>query len=407
MTNKKQKGNWRLVLAGVILGSVITVGAFWITPIVIKKARTLPDWTGFGETKVITTTKEKDKKGQIQKTTISEQPYYGITLRELLELAGTLAVPILIFIFGLWFQQRENKRAEEQAKLERGIAKDNLAEEAIQAYLDNMAKLLLDKELRKDLFPNVKDKFNLLDKDNPVRDIARTQTITILRRLEGDKKRQDRIINFLRDAELYSFILKNVNLSRANLQEVDLRDANLRDAKLSSTDLSSAYLRDANLSSAYLWSANLSSAYLWSANLSSAYLRDADLSSAYLRDADLTDADLFGANLFGANLFGANLFGANLIRANLSSAHLIRANLRDANLRDANLIRAYLWSANLENAKLAEAKNLTSSQIKSTCYWEQATYKQDKEENKKYIEELKKDKSSDPIVKPDCSKWER
>ncbi len=198
--DKKQKSNWGLVLVGVILVSVITVANSEQT---IKWA----DWTGFS----------------------------GKTLWDLLELSSRLLVPILLFIFGLWFQNRdkkkekeeqdrlererqeqtelERKRAEQQAELEREIAKDNRAEEAIQAYLDNMAKLLIDEELRKELFLNVNDKLNP-GCDNPVINVVITQTITILRRLEGDIERQNRIIYFLRDAKLDEFILKNANLSR-------------------------------------------------------------------------------------------------------------------------------------------------------------------------------------------------
>ncbi|MGL4882937.1 MAG: pentapeptide repeat-containing protein, partial [Waterburya sp.] len=77
------------------------------------------------------------------------------------------------------------------------------------------------------------------------------------------------------------------------------------------------------------------------------------------------------------------------------------ANLIDADLRGANLI---------------DAKNLTNSQIKSACFWDQAIYKghldekqnqlvADKKANQQYIEQLKKDKSSDPETPPDCSRW--
>lgn len=267
---KKQKGNWRLLLVGVVLGSVITVGGFWITPLDLNKAKNLiinkVNW-GLGETKVITTNTETDKQGQVVKITKSEQTKSGKTIWDGLELSSRLLVPILIFIFGLWFQNRDQKKAEKQANLEREIAQNNLDEEAIQAYLDNMAKLLLNEEYKKELFP-AKEQESILflricfyklavksglpslmryvssimeysqedmeelfpTKDNPVRDVARTQTITILRRLEGYTKRQDRIIHFLQDAELYGFIFKNANLSGVNLQEAKLSDANLQEA---------------------------------------------------------------------------------------------------------------------------------------------------------------------------------
>ena len=131
------------------------------------------------------------------------------------------------------------------------------------------------------------------------------------------------------------------------------------------------------------------------------------LTIANLEGADLNSANLGFANLRGANLRNADLNSVNLGFANLRGANLGFANLRDANLRGANLRDANLRGANLSSAKLIYFINLTPSQIKSTCYWEKAIYKSYKEENKKYIEELKKEKSSEPKYPVDCSIWER
>ena len=114
-----------------------------------------------------------------------------------------------------------------------------------------------------------------------------------------------------------------------------------------------------------------------------------DLRDINLSNADLTYADFSSANLYGANLYGANLYGANLSGANLS---------------DANLIGT---------------KNLTPKQIKLACSWETAKYQENwdgirgrkrlfsLQTNKKYIEELRQDRNSDPEQEPDCSKWEK
>ncbi len=299
--DKKQKGSWRLLLVAVALGSVIFVGYK-------NKDREWAEWTGFGETTVTTTKKlETDKKGNIiKKTPINEQIRSRKTFWDLLELSSRLAVPILLAVFGYQVQKRDKEREkdeqtrreteqkeeqnrrekeqEAQAQLEREIAQNNLAEEAIQAYLDNMAKLLLDKELRSELFSN--DQSNSSDndnKDNPVINVARTQTITILRRLEGDTDRQNRIINFLRDAKLYDFILKNASLSGINLSQADLRKANLQQANLQQANLEKAVLITANLQKVDLRKANLEKAVLIMANLEKAVLIMANLEKADLR----------------------------------------------------------------------------------------------------------------------------
>ncbi|MGK7883376.1 MAG: pentapeptide repeat-containing protein [Crocosphaera sp.] len=223
----------------------------------------------------------------------------------------------------------------------------------------------------------------------------------------------------LEDAKLYS-----ANLDRANLEYANLDRANLDRAKLYNANLNNANLDRAKLYNANLINANLHNAKLDSANLHNANLYSANLDSANLERANLERAKLSGANFNNANLKDANLDSANLKDANLDFVRLNFANLKDANLdfarlnfaklNFANLYSANLDNANLDNANLINAKNLTPAQIKLACYWDQAFYKGnyddqkeewiiDQEANKAYIEELKQDKASDPKNSPHCS----
>ena len=315
----------------------------------------------------------------------------------------------------------EKKTLKLETVTKRGIAKENLSEEVIQAYIDNMEKLLLDKELKEELFPNKKlllgQELSSNDKKgNLGLDVARIRTITILRRLKGDTERQARILRFLRDTELYEFILKNANLEGANLEKANLRGANLWEADLKEANLEEANLEGANLEGANLRRANLEGAKLWEANLLRADLEEANLRRANLEKADLRGADLEKANLRGANLKEADLWEANLEEANLEKADLEkatlweaklwRANLKKADLRGADLEEADLWSANLEKANFTDAKNLTPKQIKSARFWEKAIYnEEDESENQKYIQELKKDKYFALIFRSISSKY--
>jgi uncharacterized protein YjbI with pentapeptide repeats/energy-coupling factor transporter ATP-binding protein EcfA2 len=165
----------------------------------------------------------------------------------------------------------------------------------------------------------------------------------------------------------------------------------------------------------------LESLNFWGESMHNAPLDKANLSNIALPGAVLFKVNLSGANLSGANLMIANFSDANLIGANLMIANLRRANFSDANLYGANLIGANLYGAdfsgaNLYGADLLGAKNLTNSQIKNACFWDQAIYKGHSDEktslwttdepaNRQYIEQLKKDKSSDPETPPDCSNW--
>lgn len=268
--DKRPKGNWRLLLVGVFLGSVITAGAFLVFPSDFNKAKNV-NW-GFGETKVITTNTETDRQGQVVKITESEQTKPGKTFWDWLELIiRSSLVPLVIFILGRQFQKRDKEKE-----------KDNLAEEAIEAYLKSMADILLNEELTKKLKPETTDdnKSNSSDKDNAVRDVARALTIAILRKLEGDRRRQDVIFRFLRDAELHKFILKNAHLSEMDLSGTSLWDIDLSGARLREADLPRANLNQANLSGA-----KLQEAILKEADLKKAILKEADLERAVLKQA--------------------------------------------------------------------------------------------------------------------------
>ena len=412
------------LLTVAILGAIITFRASQIYPLSFNKTQ---------KTTINLVQKAWDLTG-----------FYDKKLWDWLELSSRLAIPILIAVFTYIVQKRDKEKTEKQAELEREIARNNLAEEGIQAYLDNMAKLLLNKKIRKELFPNNelklilnkelrKDKLKFLNKednDNPVRDVARTQTITILRRLEDDKERQERIINFLSDAELYQFIFQNANLSKIDLSQNNLSWANLQYAKLERANLQYANLWRANLQRAILFRANLQGAKLEGADLQNTYLSEANLQSAYLYKANLQGAKLEGANLQNALLSDANLQNTSLREANFQDAILVRVNLQGAILWDANLQGAKLegadlqganlQGANLQQAILQEVKNSTPQQIKSARFWEKAIYKSKwnwnmkkniswiaieaiEPDNTNFIEELKKNTTSDPKEPPDHS----
>ena len=184
--------------------------------------------------------------------------------------------------------------------------KDNQREAALQAYIDHMSKLLLAQNLRHSR------------EDEEVRKIARVRTLTVLRRLDAERKGS--VLQFLYESTLLGkegpiIDLTGADLSRAHLSRADLSGANLSHANLSGANLSGA-----DLSESILSEANLSRTNLSGTNLSGTNLNEADLMRANLRGADL-----IGANLNEADLSGAFLIGAILSRANLSGANLSRA----------------------------------------------------------------------------------
>jgi hypothetical protein len=195
---------------------------------------------------------------------------YDITLWDWLKL---LVVPAVIAGGGLWFNRQQRERELETADR-------RTQDETLQAYLDQIGQLLLDKER-----PLRQSKAG-----DEVRTLARARTLTVLRRLDSDRK--GNVVQFLYESGVIGgteavLALIGANLSGANLDRANLRGANLRRAILFYADLSGASLSEADLREATLIDAILDETDLSGANLDLAYLDGANLRNADLREADL------------------------------------------------------------------------------------------------------------------------
>ena len=204
-----------------------------------------------------------------------------------------LIVPAALTVGVWWLSAR-------QGRTDRALARAGQQEEALQAYLDAMAGLLLDRSLRT-AEPNAE-----------VWSVARARTRAMLRRLDGERKGD--LLEFLAEAGLIGRDRIGIDLAEADLGEADLAEADLRTADLGEADLS-----DANLSRADLRGAELSGA-----DLRGADLRGADLTGATLHGADLTGADLTGATLDQVVLQEAKVTAEQLVRARSASGALVQ-----------------------------------------------------------------------------------
>ncbi len=267
-----------------VVTALVTLFLALVVLVIIGGYRLHWDWTGFN--------------GNIKS---------GKTLWDWMQL---LFIPVVLAVAGFWFNHRERKAAEkradnerkaaerraeaeqeieqQRAKSARDIAEGNQQEAALQEYINKMSELLLHENLRKS------------KPEEEVRKIARVRTLTVLPRLNGDRKRS--VLEFLYEAGLIlrgqSIInLYNADLSMAYLQVIDLHGA----------DLSGANLHDADINGANLQNIDLSGAFM--ANVT---LQDTDMRGANLKDADLTGADLWGANVTQAQLNKADLAGAKM-----------------------------------------------------------------------------------------------
>lgn len=248
--------------------------------------------------------------------------FEGKTVWDWLQL---LIVPAALALVALFFNQAnmrtEQKIAQQRYEHDQHIALDKQHEDLLQAYLDRMSELLLEKGLRSS------------PEGAEVRNVARTRTISVLRQL--DVRRVADVFTFLREAGLTDPSHPVISLNGADLSEVKWHKARLSKV---------------NLSGAILTRADLSYAWLEAADLSGARVIFADLTFANLEGADLTEARLTRANLHGAWLEAADLSGARLNGADLSEPYLSGANLTGANLKGADIEKSELSPEQISQA---------------------------------------------------------
>ena len=250
-----QNWNWIKGYKWWIVSVIFIIGA--ITLIVYQ-----PNWTGFGADS--TTNTERDSSNHLKKTIEIEQS--GKTLWDWMSVLG---VPLSLAILGFWFQNREQKRTEQEAKLERELVTANQREEVLQSYFDRISTLLIDKQLIALVAKN--ENRELIE---AAVDVIRARTLSILRQFSEDGERKDSVVRFLVESD----VIKKLKL--------DLRDANLRNTNLGRIVLEGASLTNANLTSA---------------NISFTNLEGAKLAGAIFHGANLSNVSLVDANLRGAN----------------------------------------------------------------------------------------------------------
>jgi uncharacterized protein YjbI with pentapeptide repeats len=232
------------------------------------------------------------------------------------QLIGTLLIPLagglLIAWGGFKFNQRQRERDE---VLENKQAQDN----AIQAYLDQMSDLLVDRHLRS------------LPKGSDIHKLAEAKTTEVLLGLDSDRKRRPLKLVY------------GLGLIKNGLHTAE-RDGALRDVENLSPNNPDTGERDGALLD--LQNLSLDHADLTELSLRDAYLRFADLRGADLQGSDLSGADLSYADLRGANLTNTDLSAVNLSGANLlpydeqEPARLSLHNLKDHALPSDNHLRS-------------------------------------------------------------------
>jgi hypothetical protein len=101
-----------------------------------------------------------------------------------------LIVPLVLILITLAFSMRQDARQQqiesERAEGERTIQQQNAQDEALQAYLDRMSQLMLERDLLE------------AGDDDPVFTLAQARTSTVIARLDGEHNSS--VARFLSDA---------------------------------------------------------------------------------------------------------------------------------------------------------------------------------------------------------------
>src|SRR5919107_1423917 len=218
----------------------------------------------------------------------SEWEWTGLTkpkLRTFWDWLDLLIVPMVIALGGYLFTRSENNRtleiANKQREVDREIAEQRGQDDALQAYLDQIGQLLLDKER-----PLRESKVG-----DEERTFARARTKEVLWKLSPHRKRN--VLQFLYEACLIKRDKKVIDLSGADLRNAYLWKLDLKNADLTGTDIKGAYLSEAKLSGA-----DLRGSMLGRADLREANLVGVDLSNA----KEWTEDQLIAAHLEGATM---------------------------------------------------------------------------------------------------------
>src|SRR5215218_4699066 len=170
-----------------------------------------------------------DREHSEQQTKKSRWGFRGMTVRDWLPIGGALLVPLVIAL-GSWaitwqLEKLENQRAE----AERELAEQRAQDEALQAYLDQMSHLILDRQLLE-----VEQGDPVREPGDPVHTLAQARTSTAILRL--DAEHNESATHFLITSGLSvrskdsPRLLRGSTLSHAKLSGAHLPNADLGDA---------------------------------------------------------------------------------------------------------------------------------------------------------------------------------
>jgi len=208
--------------------------------------------------------------------------------RTLWDWLGLLVIPLALAALGFALSaaqtERDNRRDDTRARLDRTLADERAAadraravdqdrEEILRSYLDQMSGLLLDRNLA-----GARAGYE-------ARALAHTLTLSVLPRLDGERKGV--VLRFLDEAGLIRGLNPKIRLWGADLRHVALDGASLYRPALRRADL-----RHASFRRMVLYAPDFYSSDLRGADFSGGTLDDPDFSNACLSNVSFRDVTL-------------------------------------------------------------------------------------------------------------------
>ncbi len=239
-----------------------------------------------------------------------------------------LVIPLVLAIaaYALNASQagRDREQQERQAAQDRRVASEEARERSLSAYLDRMSDLIVRGSL-----PDAGVRYWGLASPSDAQTLARTLTLVVLRRLDGDQKAV--VVQFLWEAGL---IKDRRRWKKLNEWPLWPEWNNEYPSRLPIVSLENADLRGIDLSGSLLaaFGAPFDEATVSDSRGKVLYqIREGvDLTGADLRGADFSEANLSNASFQEADLRGAVFDGATMSAAIFDQACLTRASFRNA-----------------------------------------------------------------------------
>mgnify|MGYP001074193155 CR=1 FL=1 len=206
----------------------------------------------------------------------------GLSDKTLWDLIQLIIIPIVIAFATFWFTNQNNE-------LNRSLAEETSRENILKNYYSDISTLILDEDLLHS------------ENGSNVSIIARTKTLSTLRRLDGVRKGyvlaflyeagvisgEEPIISLVdadfRDTFLNFVDLEGVNLNGADFRRADLAGTNFEGAYLELTDFSYANIQCLNLRGVHI-----NYTHFTQSLLVGSLMEDTDFSKAYFSGADLS-----------------------------------------------------------------------------------------------------------------------